>query len=356
MVKTSDKAANSVKINDVAKLAGVSITTVSRVMNGSSKVSRKTMKKVQKVIEDVGYVPNEMARGLVTKNNKIIGVLIPDIINGYYAEIITIIEPLLSAKGYSMQLCITSGRQDKLSYYLEDLIRRRAAGVIILSSSVKDETLIERVKDSMAVVSIEGNIKGINRICVDGEQGTYDAVENLILNGHRCIAFVGYHLEEKGLLERKEGYLKAHQKYEIPINQAYIIDDQDHKNPGYNAMMKLLSLPKPPTAVQCMNEYCAHGVYLALMERGIKIPDEMSVSAFDGQENMKILNPRLTTAVIPMKDMAEAAVDMILQTITGGKSQAQLTMQFPVKLRKGKSVKNVLEEAMQQMELDSKNE
>ena len=341
MVRDSGEENKVFKINDIARMAGVSITTVSRVLNDSDKVSKKTRKKVLQVIQSVDYVPNEMARGLVMKSNKIIGMLIPDIFNGYYAELTTYIEPLLSEKGYSLQLCITNSEPDKIAYYIDDMIRRRVAGIIILSMGIDSDEMIRKMRNSMAVVSIEGDIEGVDRICVENKQGIYAAVENLIKNGHKKIAFVGYQFERGSLGKRVEGYRKAMTDYGVEICEQYVIDEGNHKNPGYSAALKLLQLDDPPTAVQCMNEYCAHGVYMALMEKGIRIPDDISVSAFDGQENTKLLVPRLTTVALPMRDMAKEAVELVIHNIEFGKPEVLRSVTLPTVLKTGNSVKNL---------------
>lgn len=341
MGQNTDETNKIFKITDIAKMAGVSITTVSRVLNDSDKVSKKTRKKVLQVIQSVDYVPNEMARGLVTKSNKTIGMLIPDIFNGYYAELTTYIEPLLSEKGYSLQLCITNSEMDKISYYINDMVRRRAAGVIILSQKIESRELIRKMRNSMAVVSVEGDIEGVDCVGVENKKGIYMAVENLIENGHRKIGFIGYEFEHSRLKKRVEGYQQALADHGLQMREEYIIDEgrRKDKNPGYSGMLKLLALPDPPTAVQCMNEYCAQGVYMALIERGIHIPDEMSVSAFDGQENTKLLVPSLTTAVIPMQDLAREAVGLVLHNIEHGNPQVLRSVTLPLTLRTGNSVK-----------------
>lgn len=341
MVRDSGEENKVFKINDIARMAGVSITTVSRVLNDSDKVSKKTRKKVLQVIQSVDYVPNEMARGLVMKSNKIIGMLIPDIFNGYYAEMTMYIEPLLSEKGYSLQLCITNSEREKIVYYIDDMIRRRVAGMIILSLKIDSAELVRKMRNSMAVVSIEGDVEGFDKICVENKRGTYAAVENLIKNGHRKIGFVGYQFERGSLGERVEGYRKAMSDYDLEICEDYLIDEGNHKNPGYSAALKLLKLDDPPTAVQCMNEYCAHGFYMAMMEKGIRIPEDISVSAFDGQENTKLLVPRLTTAAIPMRDMAKEAVDLVIQNIENGNPEVLRSVTLPTSLLQGNSVKKL---------------
>lgn len=341
MVRDVEDSGKILKITDIAKMAGVSITTVSRVLNGSDKVSKKTRKKVQQVIEEVDYTPNEMARGLVMKSNKTIGMLIPDIFNGYYAEMTAYIEPLLSEKGYSLQLCITNSDPEKTTYYIEDMIRRRVAGIIILSMKIESEALIRKMRNSMAVVTIEGDIQGIDRICVDNKQGIYLAVDNLIRHGHRRIAFVGYQFSRGNLHQRLEGYKKAFAEHGLELREEYIIDEGMGRNPGYSATLKLLELPEPPTAIQSMNEYCANGIYMALMEKGIRIPEDISVAAFDGQKNSRILVPRLTTAAIPMKDIAREAVEQVVHNINHGNPSVLRQITLPVILKEGDSVKDI---------------
>ena len=183
---------NEITIRDVAERAGVSITTVSRVVNGSNVVRQTTVKKVQRAIEELGYIPNEIARGLVTSQNKTIGMLIPDIFNGYYAELTTYIEPYLGRQGFSLQMCITHAEQRMIESYVDDLLSRRAAGMIVVSQSICSEALVRKIKQNIPVVTIESKMDGVSRVYVDSEKGMFQAVENLIRNGHTKIGYVGY--------------------------------------------------------------------------------------------------------------------------------------------------------------------
>lgn len=336
-----DKKKKALNMNDVARLAGVSVATISRVINNSDKVSKKTRNRVLKIIENVDYVPNEVARGLVTQNSSTIGILLPDIFNGYYAEIISYIEPLLSENGYSLQLCITNHDTKKLEFYVDDLIRRRVAGIIILSLKIDSPKLIKKMKNSTAVVTVEGDIDFVDRVSVENKKAMYEAVKALIDNGHKKIAFIGYSFDHVSLNERLEGYKCALKDYGIPVCMEYIMDESNCSMPGYHAMQKLLDMSGVPTAVQCINEYCARSVYMALIERGIGIPDQISVSAFDGQESTKILVPRLTTMVLPIQEMAKEAVKMLIHNINNGNPEISRTVTFPGKLRSGNSVRKV---------------
>lgn len=340
MIQSKEKN-RAVTIHDIATKAGVSITTVSRVVNGNKNVSKKTKKKVQQIIDEMGYVPNETARSLVMQTSKTIGLLIPDILNTYYAEFIKYLEPIITDRGYSLQLCITNAENEKNRYYIEDLIRRRAVGVIILSLKIDDEELIHKMKANMAVVAVEADIEDIDSICVESRQGIYNTVKYLIAAGHRKIGFVGYSYNLQTLNIRLDGYKMALDDAGIEYREEYVLDMQGSKNPGYDATLHLLELEDPPTAIQSMNEYCAQGIYMALMEKGIKIPEEMSVAAFDGLAASRLMVPRLTTSLLPLTSMVEEAAGMLLQNIENGTSQVVRRMTLPVRLYEGESVKKI---------------
>lgn len=226
-------------IKEIAKMAQVSTATVSRVINGSDRVSKKTKKKVQQIIDTVGYIPNEVARGLVMQSgSKVVGMIIPDIFNVYYAEMTTYIEPALREKGYSLQLCISNSELEKINYYIDDLISRKAAGVIILSSALLDsEKLIEKIRRNLAVVAIETGFDGVDRICVENQKGMYQAVDNLIRNGHRKIGFVGYEFHHPSLLDRVNGYKKALSDNGIEFCAAYLVDEETAPLRGMRARL-----------------------------------------------------------------------------------------------------------------------
>lgn len=333
-------------IIDIAKLAGVSITTVSRVLNNHENVSKKTRRKVLQVINSVDYTPNEIARGLVTRNSNAIGLLIPDIMNSYYSELVRSIERTISAKGFSLLLCITNTEKEKEEYYINDMINRRVSGLIILSTIIDSEPLRKKLLRTIEVVSVEADVPDADRIVIDNKGGTYEIVKYLLDNGHRKIAFVGYQFSLSGIHDRIEGYKKALTEYNVLIRPEYIIEGLPTQNPGYDSTVKLLKLNNPPTAIHCMNEYCARGVYIALMEQNIRIPQDISVTAFDGLEASNLMIPKLTTAAMPIADLGEAAAEQVMKNILEGrknqnKGGAKKLIMFPVKLQIGSSVNRI---------------
>lgn len=328
-------------INDIARLAGVSASTVSRVINGGENVSKKTRGKVQRIIQSVDYIPNDVARGLATSSNNTIGLLIPYIMNSYYSELIQSIEQTVRAKGFSLILCITNDDKAREGDYINDMIRRQVRGLLILSTRIDSEALVQRMKKNLAVVAVDADIPRVDCIRVESEAGTYAVVRHLIENGHRKIGFVGYQFELNSLQDRLCGYKRALLENGLEVREDYIVEGEQTSNCGYHMAKKLLSLKDPPTAIQCMNEYCATGVYMGLMERGLRIPEDISVSAFDGLETSKLLVPRLTTAAMPIADMGESAANLLIQNIEAGESVAQKEYLFPAKLFVGGSVRKI---------------
>ena len=300
---------------DIAKIAGVSIATVSRVLNNSKSVKNETKKQVLKVIEEVGYEPNEIARELVTNTSRVIGLLIPDIMNNYYAEIISGIDEIATKKGFTLLLYITNEDPKKTVTYINEMIRRRVDGLVLLSIILNDNELIKKMKRSAAVVSVEADIDGIDRIGVDNEKGTYEVIRHLLNYGHKKIGFLGYQFHHHSLGQRLNGFKRAITDYGIEIQDEYIIEREPTGNPGYEMAKHILDLPEPPTAIHCMNEYIAEGVYLAVRERGMRIPEDISISSFDGLSISRIMYPRLTTAAMPIRQMGELAMEILFKNI-----------------------------------------
>lgn len=326
-------------ISDVARLAGVSITTVSRVLNHNENVSKVTKKKVMKIIQELDYIPNELARGLATSSSNSIGILIPDILNTYYTELIKSIENKVSAKGFSLLLCITNSDPKKEEYYMKEMLKKRVCGLIFLSTSVSKETLEKVYVNGMKLVAVDADIEKVDRLCVENQEGTYQVVKHLLDLGHRKIAFLGYQFELSSLQNRVEGYKRALKEYGVPINEDYILEGNKIENVGYDLTKKVLQLFEPPTAIHCMNEYIATGVYLALDDMGKKIPEDISVTAFDGLLSSKILRPKLTTAQMPIKEMGEMTADLIINSIEQESQGSKKTITFPTKLYLGTSAR-----------------
>lgn len=319
-------------INDIAMKAGVSISTVSRVINNSGLVNKNTRKKVLKVIEELNFTPNAVARSLVKKTSKTIGLMIPDIANAYFIEFIKSVEDVVSKHNYLMLLCNTNQESKKEEYYINEMLARRTDGLMIISTSISNKNLLDKAKKSMQIVSIQADIDGVDRIDTTDEQGTSSVIEHLIELGHRKIAFVGFKYDISVLRNRFLGYKRTLEKFGIPIKNEYIIKTESYVNPGYSAALKLLGLEDRPTAIHCVNDSVAIGVYMALTENNIRVPEDISISGFDNTITSRLITPRLTTVAQPIASMGEIAAKLLIRNITEGSNPVRQSILLPTNL------------------------
>lgn len=328
-------------IADIARLAGVSVSTVSRVLNNNSEVSKATRKKVLSVIADNDYRPSEAARGLVNQSSRIISVLIPDITNYYYAELISSVETVISQNGYTLFLCLTNGDPAKEEYYLKEMLGHRSIGLLVLSTRISNSQLLEKVRDSMEIVAVEADVPNVDTVRCDNEMGTYDVVSHLISCGHRDIAFLGYQFYLTGLQQRLQGYKRALREHSIPVREELIFEGKSSGNQGYFMTKQLLERKKRPTAIHCMNEYLAAGAYEAIFSSGLSIPEDISVSAFDNLESSRLFRPALTTAGIPINHMGIIATGLLINKIAEKTEAPPQLITFPASLIVRDSTKSI---------------
>ncbi len=335
---TKIKKFKSITIEDIAKAAGVSITTVSRVLNDSDMVSRATKKKVQKIIEDMNFSPNAMARGLVKKSNKTLGVMIPDISNPFYAELIRGIENAASKSSFSMYLCITNQQKDKEEYYLNEMIKRRINGLIILCSHINKGRNFSRISEEVEIVSVSTDLNDFDMVSTTDERGIFDAVEYLISIGHRKIGFIGYRFDSPPINYRYSAYINVLKKNNIPIVPEYIVEDKNYTGrdelgyAGYMSTKKLLELKERPTAIQCINDFLAVGAYIAIAESNLKIPEDISIVGFDNISFARLISPQLTTVSQPIYSMGEIAADLLIKNIKEGSKPVKQSIVLPTSL------------------------
>lgn len=319
-------------MSDIAKKANVSLSTVSRVLNESAPVKEETRKAVMEVIEQYDYIPNAFARGLVTNSSKSIGFMIPDILNPFYPQLIQSVDNVTSANGFFLELYITRMQSKKVHYYLNEMISRRTGGVIVMCSKIEDLEYICKVKQHLHIVSIQSDIENVDFIDTNSEEGTYKIIEHLIELGHQQIAFIGYYLDISALSKRVSGYKRAMNDHGLEINEDYIIEGEGFGDTGYVMTKKLLSLPNPPTAIHCFNEYMATGAYRAINEANLKIPDDISVTGFDNLSFSKIMNPPLTTVSQPVNSMGTLAGELLVKNIMNGHIGTHQSITLPTEV------------------------
>lgn len=307
-------------LRDVAAAAGVSVSTASKIFLGqTSNFKASTVKKVKSVATELNYVPNALARGMVTgANSHVVGFFIPNILNTFFAEFVNCLEKQLVKEGYLLTLCLFDDKPELMSRYLKFLIEIRAAGAIFGSCSIPNcINDIISAREYLKMVSVQCDFENMDRIDVDDADGTYEAVSHLIKKGHRKIGFVGYRYDMTIMNQRLSGYKRALHESGIPIRPEYIKEGQHSMISGKKQTTELLNLSDPPTAIHCANEFIAQAVCKSIFECGLKIPDDISVTAFDNTSIASTINPPLTTVEQPIEAMAQTSVDLLLDQING---------------------------------------
>jgi DNA-binding LacI/PurR family transcriptional regulator len=334
-------------IKEVAKLAGVSKSTVSRVLNDSPLVTKSTRKKVLDVIKSVGFFPNYVARSLKIKETKTIGVIVPDIGNPFYFEVLRGIEKVLDKKGFNIMLCNSEYNEKKELRYISLLASKKVDGIIVAPSSEKSNGIKNLFTWNIPFVIFDIPQKKLktNSILVDHSQCSYMATKYLIENGHKNIvvidAFRPPGFKSKFIL----GYLKALNEYNIPINPEFIREALPDIVGGYSTIKKLITQKLYFTGVITICDLAAVGVYKAANKFNFKIPNDISVVGNDDIPLARYLNPPLTTIHQPKYLLGYKSAKLLLSQIQNKKHNDIKVMKLDVKLIKRCSVKRRLENA-----------
>lgn len=321
-------------MKDIARIAKVSTTTVSKVINGKdSDISEKTIEIVKKVIEKENYSPNSLARSMVTKSTKTIGLIIPDVSNPFFTDLTRGAEDVANKRGYSIFYCNTDDDLDKEIKYINNLIEKQVDG-IALSGAVSRNKERERNKSiNVPIVSLDREVyfKGIqSNILVDNFTGSYEAINYLIGLGHREILYLSGQLDIKPSRERLEGYKKALEDNGIPFKEDLIIVGEFTSDFGYKSM-KEMDLSRDITAIFCGNDLIAIGAMNGLKEKGRRIPEDISIVGFDDIYISSLVTPKLTTVMQPSYEIGYKAVDQLIDIIEK-KKDTEIDVKIDTKL------------------------
>ena len=309
-------------ITDVAKRAGVGVATVSRVLNDSGYASEKTRKKVMEAVEYCDYEPNLIAKSLAQKSTSLIGVVISDILNPFYAKLIHAIQATCDEHKYSIILCNTDESKEKEREYLGLLSSNRVNAIILaggrgIGESYNNHLLEAARKTPIILVNESVNAEGIFCVCCDKEKGAFQMTEYLIGLGHRNIVHVAGYPNFKPTQERLAGFLSAMHKHGLPVGTDNVIYSDYHISGGYASACDILSRDVLPTAIFASNDLMAIGVMNALQENGIVIPDKMTVVGSDNILFSEFTTPSLTTIDHDVALLGEHSVRMAIALING---------------------------------------
>ncbi|WP_297130188.1 LacI family DNA-binding transcriptional regulator [Terrisporobacter sp.] len=311
---------NNVTIKDVARLAGVSISTVSRVINDSKPVTDEVKQRVLDVIKETGYVPNPLARSLVTKKSKLIGVIIPEVSDSFVNEILNGVEAISKMYDYDILLVNTYSDKEQELDSIRLLKTKQVEGIVMVSW-ILDEDHVNCMKESrIPAVYISKTARDFDlyTVSTSNENASYDMTKYLIENGHKDIAFIMTSIDETILeKERRSGYERALKDNNIEIKSELIKHGNTDYEGGYNSMKELLDNNIIPSAAFVTGDEAAVGAINAIFDAGYSVPEDISVAGFNDTKLAKIYRPKLTTVFQPLFDMGAVSIRALIKLING---------------------------------------
>ncbi len=323
----------NITIIDVAKEAGVSFATVSRVLNDGVNVKPEKRERVQRAIKRLGYTTNLQARSLRGGRSQLIGLLVRDLGTAYIGEIIRGVDSELAENKYDVMLYTTHRRQTKENEYVTALTRGMTDGLLLVLPRHPAgylKTLRQR-KFPYVLIDHQGIDERGPAVGAANRAGAYDATRYLLALGHRRIGFITGSMDLGCAQERLDGYRAALQDHGVAADAELVREGNFQQPGGFQAAMELMNLPHAPTAIFGSNDVMAFGVMEAARERGKKIPDDISIIGFDDIPQAAQVHPPLTTIRQPLEEMGRRAVRMLLEIIQNP-DQAAAKIELPTEL------------------------
>lgn len=306
-------------ITDVAKRAGVSISTVSRVLNNTGyPVKPETRQRVLEAVNELGFRPNDLARGLLLKKSRTIGLIIPDVSNPYYPELSLGVEATASGHGYSVIFCNTSRQADKLEHYVDVLLQKRADGIIIAGGGTDFAPVSQALSDFDIEVTVIGRHNlPFPSVQIDNVRAAYEVTSHLANLGHERIAFISGPLNRTSVHDRLEGYRASLEERGIERDDRLLREGQFEAESGYSAGLSLLEGGYRPTAIFAANDRMAIGAMAAAADLGMSVPGDLSVVGFDDISMASYVRPTLTTVALHGYEMGATAMGLLLKLFAG---------------------------------------
>ena len=330
-------------IKDVARLAGVSTTTVSHVINKTRFVAESTQQKVMEAVKELNYAPSAVARSLKCNTTRTIGMLVTQSTNPFFAEVVDGVESYCYRQGYTLILCNTGGIYEKQRDYIRMLAEKRVDGILVMCSDLTQE--LQEMLDSHAdipkvIMDWGPESSASDKIIDNSEEGGYLATKFLIDNGHRDIFCLSGQREKAICKERVLGYRRALENAGIPFDKNKILEGNFECDTAVEAADKILAMEKKPTAVFCFSDTMALGLMSRLQQKGIRIPEDMSVIGYDNIDLAGYFSPPLTTIHQPKRRVGKTAFEILLERIKNKEHERQVFEMQPELITRD-SVKNL---------------
>lgn len=321
-------------IRDVAVLANVSPITVSRVLNNPAAVSPATRARVEAAIEELGYIPNQIARSLRSNRTNTLALVLTDITNPFWTTVARSVEDAASAQGFAVILCNTDENEAKQNDYLSVLLRKRVDGFLLVPAR-SEPSAVERIqRQKVPVVVLDRCVPGatVDVVRSDSEQGAYALTQHLIDLGHRRIAMLSGPQDVSTAQERVQGYRRALEEAGIPVEESWILRGAYTVASGYESARDLLAQAEPPTAFLGANNFIALGAMRAIREAGLGIPEDISLACVDDIPDWLVGEPFLTVAAQSPYDLGRRATERLLHQIREPEAHTPQEILLPTEL------------------------
>ncbi|MFN7251734.1 MAG: LacI family DNA-binding transcriptional regulator [Anaerobacillus sp.] len=339
----------AVTIKDVAKLANVAPSTVSRVIANSPRISQKTKDKVREAMEKLGYHPNFNARSLANKSTNTIGIVMPSSANKafqnpFFPEVMRGISTKAHQEGFGLYLS-TGQTEDEIFEEVVHMVQGgRVDGIILLYSRINDRIMPYLQQQNFPFVLIGrpyGDYQGITYVNNDNYKAAKTVTEYLLLLGHHHIAFIGGELDFVVTVDHKKGYEQALQNANLPLNDEYVVFQQELQEGGQDAIIQLMSLTQPPTALVVSDDIMTFGVMRMLSEMGIRVPDDISIVSFNNVLISELSSPPMSTVDINIFGLGFEATNLVIEKIKQPSLEPKNVI-IPHKLVKRQTCKKVV--------------
>lgn len=330
----------AVTIYDVAREANVSMATVSRVVNGNPNVKPSTRRKVQEVIEELGYRPNAVARGLASKKTTTVGVIIPDISVNFYAELSRGIADIATMYEYNIIVSNSDERPDREIELLIDLFGKQVDGLIFMSDALSDEVRAEMSRSNVPVV-LAGTLDEVGQfptVNIDFEQAAYEAVSKLIENGHKRIVLLVGPLTRDINGAKRLGYERALKEAGIDVDVELIIEIENSYDSGYESWKNIKDLSTKPTGIFVTNDTLAVGVLNGIRDDGLSVPNDYELICFEHSNLARIVRPQLSSVAVPLYDLGAVAMRLLTKLMNNEEIEEK-KVELPYRIENRDSIK-----------------
>ena len=309
-------------IKDVARLAGVSHSTVSRALRNSPRVNAETIERIQRIAAESGYRTSAVGRSLVTRRTNTIGVVVTTITDLFAAEVVSGIEEAAAARDFSIFLANSNADPDREMRLVRTLEERRVDGIVVTASRVGALyiPILSKMRVPIVLLNNQHPSEFAHSVMIDNTDASITATRHLIDLGHRRIAYIGDRNGRQSDTERFAGYRHALDAADLPFEPELVFHGDGNPEGGMDGIDRLLSLPHPPTAIFCYDDMTAIGALRQIRTRGLRVPDDVSLVGFDDLQIIRYVDPPLTTVRQPMARMGRLAMETLFDLLAGSRS------------------------------------